>query len=115
MVEHLLAQIRHNAFAERGDEVKACRAGSGNRARIFQISCLEIDRNDNIRSKQQRAFDGPKFLGAQGAPIDFDLRISMTNNESGYYQLLPNSGAISASPLLAFMWQKAVKEWQTTG
>jgi hypothetical protein len=61
---------------------------------------------------QQRAFDGPKFLGAQGAPIDFDLRVSMTNNESGYYQLLPDTGAIAASPLLAFMWQKAVKEWQ---
>jgi len=59
-----------------------------------------------------RGFDGTKFHGPKGRPADFDLRVSMTDNKSGYYQLLPGTSAVAASPLLAFMWDKAVKEWQ---
>ncbi|HSV51026.1 MAG TPA: phosphatase PAP2 family protein [Burkholderiaceae bacterium] len=57
-------------------------------------------------------FDGPKFHGAKDSPVDFDLRISMTDNKSGYYERLAASGAVAASPLLAFMWGKAAKEWE---
>ena len=60
----------------------------------------------------QRGFDGPKFHDAKGHAVDFDLRVSMADNKSGYYQLLSSAGAVAASPLLAFMWSKAVKEWQ---
>ena len=60
----------------------------------------------------QRGFEGPKFHDPQGHAVDFDLRVSMSDNQSGYYQLLASSGAIAASPLLAFMWSMAVKEWQ---
>jgi membrane-associated phospholipid phosphatase len=60
----------------------------------------------------QRGFDGPKFHDAKGHAVDFDLRVSMSDNQSGYYQLLSPTGAVAPSPLLAFMWDMAVKEWQ---
>ncbi len=60
----------------------------------------------------QRGFNGPKFQTPKGHVMDFDLRVSMADNESGYYQLLPGTNNVVASPLLAFMWDKAVKECQ---
>lgn len=60
----------------------------------------------------ERGFDGPKFHDAKGHVVDFDLRVSMTDNQSGYYQLMPSADHVAASPLMAFMWSKAVKEWQ---
>lgn len=59
----------------------------------------------------ERGFDGRKFHGAQGTVIDFDPRVSMTDNQSGYYELLSGSATVAASPLLHFMWTKAAAEW----
>jgi len=63
----------------------------------------------------ERGFDGTKFqrvIGNRKESVDFDLRVSMDDNESKYYQYGPVTGAIAASPILAFMWSKAAKEWQ---
>jgi membrane-associated phospholipid phosphatase len=60
----------------------------------------------------ERGFSGPKFHGPKDAVIDFDPRISMTDNKSGYYEYSSSASAIAASPLLEFMWTKAAKEWQ---
>ncbi|MGH8759027.1 MAG: phosphatase PAP2 family protein [Burkholderiales bacterium] len=60
----------------------------------------------------ERGFDGRKFHDAKGHAIDFDPRVSMSDNKSGYYQILPGVGTVAASPILAFMWDKAVKECQ---
>lgn len=60
----------------------------------------------------ERGFDGRKFHGPNGHVIDFDPRVSMSDNQSGYYQLLPAAGTVPASPILAFMWDKAAKECQ---
>ncbi|MDI1268193.1 MAG: phosphatase PAP2 family protein, partial [Polaromonas sp.] len=57
-------------------------------------------------------FDGRKFEGKKAEPVDFDLRVSMTDNLSGYYQHKTTKHVIHKSPLLEFMWTKAAKEWQ---
>jgi len=36
----------------------------------------------------------------------------MSDNKSGYYQLLPTTSTVAVSPILAFMWDKAAKECQ---
>ncbi|MBX3586047.1 MAG: phosphatase PAP2 family protein [Ramlibacter sp.] len=59
----------------------------------------------------ERGFDGRKFHGAQGTVIDFDPRVPLDDNHSGYYQLMPGASMIPASPLMQFMWGKAVAEW----
>ncbi|MGH6627335.1 MAG: phosphatase PAP2 family protein [Burkholderiaceae bacterium] len=63
-------------------------------------------------SLQERSFDGPRFTGRDGAALDFDLRVSMDDNRSGYYQRKADKETLAASPLMAFMWSKAAKEWQ---
>jgi hypothetical protein len=60
----------------------------------------------------ERGFDGRKFHGALGTVIDFDPRVPLDDNQSGYYQLLPGTSNIAASPLMAFMWKKAAAEWK---
>ena len=60
----------------------------------------------------ERGFNGPKFHGPKDAALDFDPRVSMTDNKSGYYEYLSSVGTIAGSPLLAFMWSKAASEWQ---
>lgn len=35
----------------------------------------------------------------------------MEDNKSGYYEYLSRLGSVSSSSLLAFMWEKAAKEW----
>jgi hypothetical protein len=60
----------------------------------------------------ERGFDGRKFQDANGNVIDFDPRVSMEDNQSGYYELLPATGTVAASPLLQFMWKKAADEWK---
>mgnify|MGYP000753489585 CR=1 FL=1 len=59
----------------------------------------------------ERGFDGRKFHDAKGHVIDFDPRVSMADNHSGYYELMAGSHAVAASPLLNFMWTKAAAEW----
>ena len=60
----------------------------------------------------ERGFDGRKFHGTQGTVIDFDPRVSMTDNQSGYYELFSGSATVAASALLQFMWTKAAAEWK---
>ena len=60
----------------------------------------------------KRGFNGRKFHDAQGNVIDFDLRVSMDDNQSGYYDYLPKIGNIAPSPLLAYMWARAAEEWK---
>ena len=60
----------------------------------------------------ERGFDGRKFHDAKGQVIDFDPRVSMVDNQSGYYEYSSVTGSVSASPLLQFMWGKAVEEWK---
>jgi hypothetical protein len=59
----------------------------------------------------ERGFDGTKFHDAKGHAIDFDLRVSMTDHTSKYYQYEAATSVVAASPLLAFMWARAAKEW----
>ena len=59
----------------------------------------------------ERGFDGRKFHGANNTTVDFDPRVSMENNQSGYYELFAGSHSVAASPLLHFMWTKAAAEW----
>ncbi|MBT9505739.1 phosphatase PAP2 family protein [Rhodoferax sp.] len=59
----------------------------------------------------ERGFDGRKFHDAKGHVIDFDPRVSMADNQSGYYELMAGSHAVAASPLLNFMWTQAAAEW----
>jgi hypothetical protein len=58
----------------------------------------------------ERGFDGRKFHGPRGTVVDFDPRVSMVDNQSGYYELMPGSSSIAISPTLQFMWAKAVDE-----
>ncbi|MDP3169205.1 MAG: hypothetical protein Q8M91_02590, partial [Polaromonas sp.] len=60
----------------------------------------------------ERGFNGPKFQGPKDQVLDFDPRVSMIDNKSGYYEYGSTASAIAASPLLEFMWTKAAKEWQ---
>ncbi|UUZ77638.1 hypothetical protein LP414_11350 [Polaromonas sp. P1(28)-13] len=60
----------------------------------------------------ERGFDGRKFHDTKGHVIDFDPRVSMVDNESGYYELFAGASAVAASPLLHFMWTKAAAEWK---
>jgi hypothetical protein len=60
----------------------------------------------------ERGFNGPKFEGPKNQVLDFDPRVSMIDNKSGYYEYGSTASAIAASPLLEFMWTKAAKEWQ---
>ncbi|MEO7642784.1 MAG: phosphatase PAP2 family protein [Ramlibacter sp.] len=65
----------------------------------------------------ERGFDGARFHGAklpgkgQFRALDFDPRVSLDNGTSGYYQVVGPFGEVPVSPLLAFMWEKARKEW----
>ena len=60
----------------------------------------------------ERGFDGRKFHDAKGHVIDFDPRVSMADNNSGYYELFSGPSTVAASPLLHFMWTKAAEEWK---
>jgi hypothetical protein len=60
----------------------------------------------------KRGFDGTGFHGAGNTVIDFDPRVSMVDNQSGYYDFTTATQAVAVSPLLQFMWQKAAAEWQ---
>jgi len=60
----------------------------------------------------ERGFDGRKFHGEAGTVIDFDPRVSLVDNKSGYYEFLPGASQIAASPILQFIWQKAADEWK---
>jgi hypothetical protein len=60
----------------------------------------------------ERGFDGRKFHDAKGNVIDFDPRVSMSDNKSGYYELFPATGSVTASPILQFMWTRAASEWK---
>lgn len=60
----------------------------------------------------ERGFNGTKFQGPKDQVLDFDPRVSITDNKSGYYEYGSTASAIAASPLLEFMWTKAAKEWQ---
>ena len=59
----------------------------------------------------KRGFNGPKFHGPKDSVIDFDPRVSMTDNKSHYYEYSSAGAPIAASPLMAFMWKKAAAEW----
>ena len=63
-------------------------------------------------SIHQRGFVGTAFHDARGDAIDFDPRVSMANNQSGYYEISSRATQIAASPLLRFMWTKAAAEWE---
>jgi hypothetical protein len=60
---------------------------------------------------QERGFDGRKFHDGKGRVIDFDPRVSISDNTSGYYELFSSSAAVAPSPVLQFMWTKAAQEW----
>jgi membrane-associated phospholipid phosphatase len=67
---------------------------------------------------QERGFDGTQFHGEKISggehpfrALDFDPRVSMEAGKSKYYQVFGAMGEIKASPLLAFMWERARKEW----
>jgi hypothetical protein len=86
-------------------------------AEFFVARCI---RNAKLH---ERGFIGPNFHGPKNTVIDFDPRVSMTDNKSGYYEYdkspisngkSPSStGSVACSPLLAFMWAEAAKEWQS--
>jgi membrane-associated phospholipid phosphatase len=57
-------------------------------------------------------FDGRKFHGRHQAPVDFDLRVSMTDGASGYYSCQPAAWRVSQAPLLGWVWKQAAAEWK---
>ena len=62
----------------------------------------------------ERGFNGPRFRKArEDAPLDFDPRVSMTDNTSNYYEYTDAPSTVPPSPLLEFMWKKAAAEWRT--
>jgi len=63
----------------------------------------------------ERGFNGRKFHDAEGGAIDFDLRVSMTNGQSGYYEYEAQGTTVTESALLAFIWRKAAAEWKHMG
>lgn len=73
-------------------------------ADLFVARCTALEIRD-------RGFDGPGFCNPDGTPMDFDLRVSMVDNRSGYYRYGAPTGPIAVSPLLAFMWAQALQEW----
>jgi hypothetical protein len=71
-----------------------------------------VSRCQGTKNVPTWGFDGREFHGKKDEPVDFDLRVSMTDNLSGYYQHTATKHVIHKSPLLEFMWTKAAKEWQ---
>jgi membrane-associated phospholipid phosphatase len=63
------------------------------------------------RKLHERVFNGPKFKGPRDAPLDFDPRVPLDGTVGDYYEVKKPSVSIAASPLLNFMWTKAVKEF----
>ena len=57
-------------------------------------------------------FDGGKFHGLHGAPVDFDPRVSMTDGSSSYYNYKPAAWRVTLAPLLGWLWKKALAEWK---
>jgi hypothetical protein len=82
--------------------------------RLLGTSLAEffIARCTGTGNLHQRGFTGPAFHRPDGAALDFDPRVSMTDNQSGYYEYGAPLGPVNASALLAFLWRKAQKEWE---
>ncbi|MBA3771457.1 MAG: phosphatase PAP2 family protein [Ramlibacter sp.] len=70
---------------------------------FFVARCKGID-------VHERGFDGSKFR-KDGAAIDFDPRVSISDGSSGYYQI-GRTIPIAASSILSYMWEKAAAEWK---
>ncbi|TNF53731.1 MAG: phosphatase PAP2 family protein [Burkholderiales bacterium] len=61
-------------------------------------------------SLRQREFLGSTYAGPGGSARDFDLQDSIDNGEAGR-QVGPAFG-LPDGPLMAWLWNEAVKEWQ---
>ena len=59
---------------------------------------------------KEREFKGNTYSGPQGAARDFDLQDSIDNGEAG--KQLGAAFALPTGPLMAWLWDEAVKEWQ---
>jgi membrane-associated phospholipid phosphatase len=59
---------------------------------------------------RERAFFGSTYTGPGGSARDFDLQDSIDNGEAGR-QVGPAFG-LPTGPLMAWLWDEALKEWQ---
>ncbi len=59
---------------------------------------------------RQREFLGDKYQGLKDAPRDFNLADSIENGEAG--KVIGQAFDLPNSPLTAWLWEEAVKEWQ---
>ncbi|WP_310564999.1 phosphatase PAP2 family protein [Hydrogenophaga sp.] len=62
------------------------------------------------RAFKEREFKGSHYSGPRGAARDFDLQDSIDNGDAG--QQLGAAFTLPTGPLMAWLWNEAVKEWQ---
>jgi hypothetical protein len=60
----------------------------------------------------ERGFDGRLFEGPNGEPLDFSLHQSMDHTHGNAYTRSNATTAVGSAPLLNWLWEEALKEWQ---
>ncbi|MBT9462732.1 phosphatase PAP2 family protein [Hydrogenophaga sp.] len=59
----------------------------------------------------ERGFDGRLFEGPHGEPLDFSLHQSMDHTSGHAYTRSASSTGVGNAPLVAWLWEEAIKEW----
>ena len=59
----------------------------------------------------ERGFDGRLFEGPHGEPLDFSLHQSMNHTHGHAYTRSAGTTGVGNAPLLAWLWEEALKEW----
>ncbi|WP_332738541.1 PA-phosphatase [Hydrogenophaga sp.] len=59
----------------------------------------------------ERGFDGRLFEGPHGEPLDFSLHQSMDHTSGHAYTRSASTTGVGNAPLVAWLWEEAIKEW----
>jgi membrane-associated phospholipid phosphatase len=59
----------------------------------------------------ERGFDGRLFEGPNGEALDFSLHQSMDHARGNAYTRSSSTTSVGQAPLLAWLWEEALKEW----
>ncbi|MFN7123199.1 MAG: phosphatase PAP2 family protein [Hydrogenophaga sp.] len=59
----------------------------------------------------ERGFDGRLFEGPNGEPLDFSLHQSMDHTSGHAYTRSAGATGVGNAPLVAWLWEEALKEW----
>ena len=62
-------------------------------------------------SLHTRGFDASLFVGPKGEPLDFNLHQSMDHASGHAFTRSAGTTGVGNAPLLAWLWEEAVKEW----